>query len=201
MALLIAAFCFVTFAINARAQCPDDTWGPPPSVTVAPWTSLTTSQAMPGFPDCQVLITYCKRDLPDGSVQVWIESAVLDPNSNCTGVDPATVIAAARDLVVNEPAVNGQRPCFKPSFTITNVYTARCWSEQQSFWPGGQNAFGLYPCIGSGWCQKSCQACVNGDGTVTLSNCTYVGQYVDMLCDTPPGVWQLNQCYTIGCPN
>jgi hypothetical protein len=190
----IALFLLLFSASSSYAQCPDDTYGIAPSVTLYPWASGSTTQLIPGT-TCSITIYYCRRNIADGSEQVWVYM-VVPQSSDCDPISPTDLIHWGQRLVFNANDVNGLVPCIK-GHKVVHVFQAACWNL------GGTSPTGMpefMVCFGAAkWCELTCDVCVDLAGTVFKSNCTG-SQYYSAPCGvSPPISWEMGQCYTLGC--
>jgi hypothetical protein len=183
---------------SARAQCPDDSYGIPPSIISNPWYGEDcTTQLLPGT-SCHIEICYCHR-LVGTVTQVYITSIVGDDDGSCDGISNESIIKQARTLVLNGLA---GVPCYKGAPEVMEVYTAQCWQTKPSYLPGGgQGPYGLYPCPDVAWCRKTCYVCYDEHGA-HVSGCTTDPANISQVCNTVPPLespWHPEVCYTISC--
>jgi hypothetical protein len=180
---------------SARAQCPDDVWGPPPSSVLYPWTSgYSYTTTIPGT-SCEIEIQYCMRNIP-GGIQIFITSVIPTDPILCDGISNATLVRQARNLIYNDGQVNREVPCYKGAPSVVQVYTSQCWKSETIPGPE-QGAYGLYPCVGFELCKKTCYICY--DHGIHISGCTVDYPATSQVCPPPPGTWETSVCYTLGC--
>jgi hypothetical protein len=184
---------------NARAQCPgSDGPAPDPTIPGNEWYSYVTSQQIPGT-NCWIDISYCSRLLSDGTIQVWIYEVDPQVSVDCNGITGDVLIHDARDLVTKDIGVthNVTAVCIKYENQVINVFTPQCWSRHD-----GQFTTTITQCSGSQyWCEKICDICYYGNGTYTLSNCSYEVSEASSGCSILPisGQWLDDVCYAVPC--
>src|SRR4051812_23809900 len=98
VSLLGLAWMLLLFVTPAKAQCPDDLLGIPPSVVTYPWSTTSIHIQLPGT-DCWITINSCYRTIEDGVKQVWISEVIPDDDGGCDGISNEVLISLARDLV------------------------------------------------------------------------------------------------------
>ena len=183
---------------NVFAQCPDST-GPAPNPDSVAWVSgFSTTQTIPGT-SCQITIYFCQRFLPDGSEQIYVYEVDPDLSGDCDSITPSQLIRYGQTLVVNDPAVNLGKPCFKGEFILVHTYLPECWNLDH--YTPILHVPVYVACIQNNYCRISCKVCVNPGPVVSETDCTGE-EYFSAPCGIAPPdgtPWVQSTCYTLGC--